>query len=90
MLNGGLVALRAILDQLKPSERKVAVYILENPKEIVKYSVQKLAELSGVSEATIIRLSKTLNMTGYQDLKLRVAGDLTSNVPTGTYEEIKM
>ncbi|MDF2815318.1 MAG: RpiR family transcriptional regulator [Paenibacillus sp.] len=90
MLNGGLVALRAILDQLKPSERKVAEYILENPKEIVKYSVQKLAELSGVSEATIIRLSKTLNMTGYQDLKLRVAGDLTSNVPTGTYEEIKM
>ncbi|WP_127586768.1 MurR/RpiR family transcriptional regulator [Paenibacillus koleovorans] len=91
MLNGGLVALRAVLDQLKPSERKAAEYILDNSKDVVKFSVQKLAELSGVSEATIIRLCKSLNMTGYQDLKLRIAGDLTSNTASsGTYEEIKM
>ncbi|MDF2716925.1 MAG: ybbH, partial [Paenibacillus sp.] len=89
-MNGGLVALRAILDQLKPSERKVADYILEYPKDVVKLSVQKLAEYSGVSEATIIRLSKTMNMKGFQELKLRIAGDLSSNLPAGTYEEIKM
>jgi DNA-binding MurR/RpiR family transcriptional regulator len=90
MMNGGLVALKAVLDQLKPSERKVAEYILEHPKEVVKLSVQKLAEYSGVSEATIIRLSKTMNMKGFQELKLRIAGDLSSNIPTGTYEEIRM
>ncbi|TMV46905.1 MurR/RpiR family transcriptional regulator [Paenibacillus mesophilus] len=89
-MNGGLVALKAILDQLKPSERKVADYILEYPKDVVKLSVQKLAEYSGVSEATIIRLSKTMNMKGFQELKLRIAGDLSSNLPSGTYEEIKM
>ncbi|TNJ61907.1 MurR/RpiR family transcriptional regulator [Paenibacillus hemerocallicola] len=89
-MNGGLVALRAILDQLKPSERKVADYILEYPKDVVKLSVQKLAEYSGVSEATIIRLSKTMNMKGFQELKLRIAGDLSSNIPAGCYEEIKM
>ncbi|MBD2866400.1 MULTISPECIES: MurR/RpiR family transcriptional regulator [Paenibacillus] len=90
MMNGGLVALKAILDQLKPSERKVADYILKHPKEVVKLSVQKLAEFSGVSEATIIRLSKTMNMKGFQELKLRIAGDLSSSLPAGTYEEIKM
>lgn len=90
MMNGGLVALKAVLDQLKPSERKVAEYILEHPKEVVKLSVQKLAEYSGVSEATIIRLSKTMSMKGFQELKLRIAGDLSSNIPTGTYEEIRM
>jgi len=90
MMNGGLVALKAILDQLKPSERKVADYILKHPKEVVKLSVQKLAEYSGVSEATIIRLSKTMNMKGFQELKLRIAGDLSSSLPAGTYEEIKM
>jgi DNA-binding MurR/RpiR family transcriptional regulator len=89
-MNGGLVALKAILDQLKPSERKVADYILEYPKDVVKLSVQKLAEYSGVSEATIIRLSKTMNMKGFQELKLRIAGDLSSNMPSGTYAEIKM
>jgi DNA-binding MurR/RpiR family transcriptional regulator len=63
---------------------------LEYPKDVVKLSVQKLAEYSGVSEATIIRLSKTMNMKGFQELKLRIAGDLSSNMPSGTYAEIKM
>ena len=85
MLNGGLVAIKAIIDQLKPSERKAAEYILQHPKEVVKLSVQRLAQLSGVSEATIIRLTKTLNMKGFQELKLRIAGDLSSVVPANTY-----
>lgn len=82
--------MKAILDQLKPSERKAADYILEHPKDVVKLSVQKLAEYSGVSEATIIWLTKSMSMKGFQELKLRIAGDLSSNIPTGTYEEIKM
>ncbi|GED61214.1 MurR/RpiR family transcriptional regulator [Brevibacillus formosus] len=90
MLNGGLVGLQAILDQLKPSERKVADYILAHPEDVVKLSVQKLAEYSGVSEATIIRLARSLNMKGYQELKLRVAGDLTKQTAIGSYQEIMM
>ncbi|ASJ52390.1 MULTISPECIES: MurR/RpiR family transcriptional regulator [Brevibacillus] len=90
MLNGGLVSLQAILDQLKPSERKVADYILAHPEDVVKLSVQKLAEFSGVSEATIIRLARSLNMKGYQELKLRVAGDLTKQTAMGSYQEIMM
>lgn len=91
MLNGGLVSLQAILDELKPSERKVAQFILAHPEDVVKLSVQKLAELSGVSEATIIRLARSLNMKGYQELKLRIAGDLTKQTAaTGSYQEIMM
>lgn len=90
MLNGGLVSLQAILDELKPSEQKVAQYILAHPEEVVKLSVQKLAELSGVSEATIIRLARSLNMKGYQELKLRIAGDLNKQSNVGSYQEIMM
>ncbi|MGG4440088.1 MurR/RpiR family transcriptional regulator [Brevibacillus fortis] len=90
MLNGGLVSLQAILDQLKPSERKVADFILAHPEDVVKLSVQKLAEYSGVSEATIIRLARSLNMKGYQELKLRIAGDLTKQTAMGSYQEIMM
>ncbi|NGQ94896.1 MurR/RpiR family transcriptional regulator [Brevibacillus sp. SYP-B805] len=90
MMNGGLVSLQAILDQLKPSERRVAEFILANPEQVVHLSVQKLAELSGVSEATVIRLARSLNMKGYQELKLRIAGDLTkqSAAAGGSYQEI--
>lgn len=91
MLNGGLVSLQAILDELKPSERKVAEFILKQPEDVVKLSVQKLAELSGVSEATIIRLARSLNMKGYQELKLRIAGDLNKQTAgVGSYQEIMM
>ncbi|CAM3471729.1 MULTISPECIES: MurR/RpiR family transcriptional regulator [Brevibacillus] len=90
MLNGGLVSLQTILDELKPSEQKVAQYILAHPEEVVKLSVQKLAELSGVSEATIIRLARSLNMKGYQELKLRIAGDLNKQSNVGSYQEIMM
>ncbi|CAJ1003700.1 MULTISPECIES: MurR/RpiR family transcriptional regulator [Brevibacillus] len=90
MLSGGLVSLQAMLEELKPSERKVADFILAHPHEVVKLSVQKLAELSGVSEATIIRLARTLNMKGYQELKLRIAGDLNKQSESDSYQEIMM
>jgi len=90
ILSGGLIGLKSIVEQLKPSERRAAEYILEHPQRVVQMSVQRLAELCGVSEATIIRLSKSLNMGGFRELKLRIAGDLITNVPTGNYMEIMM
>jgi DNA-binding MurR/RpiR family transcriptional regulator len=90
MLHGGLVSLQAILDQLKPSERKAAEFILAHPEEAVKLSVQKVAYLSGVSEATVIRLARSLGMKGFQELKLRIAGDLTNKNISASYREIMM
>ncbi|MFC4620300.1 MurR/RpiR family transcriptional regulator [Camelliibacillus cellulosilyticus] len=88
MMNGGLVSIKTALNQLKPSEFKAAKYILDHPEEVVQLSIQRLARLSGVSEATIIRLTKSLNMKGFQELKLRIAGDLHDK--TESYQEIKM
>ena len=76
MLKGTLVRIEELFSQLKPSERKVAAYILEHPEEIISYSVQKLAALANVSEATIVRFSRTMQCKGFQELKLRIAYDL--------------
>ncbi|WP_310499237.1 MurR/RpiR family transcriptional regulator [Paenibacillus qinlingensis] len=89
MLKGGLMSIEAAMASLKPSERKVAQYILEHPQEVISLSVQKLAEFASVSEATIIRLSRSLHFKGFQELKMRIAGDLSqSSLPTETYQEI--
>ncbi|HEX7065230.1 MAG TPA: MurR/RpiR family transcriptional regulator [Bacillales bacterium] len=89
MLKGGLVGIQESLNYLKPSERKVADYILENPDKVVNYSVQKLAELANVSEATIVRFSRTLKCKGFQELKLRIAYDLNNSGDSkDSYEEI--
>lgn len=89
-MNGVLAGLKVILHELKPSERKVAEFILNHPDEVVKLSVQRLAELSEVSDATVIRLARSLNMKGYQELKLRIAADLTKEITPGSYQEIKV
>ncbi|WP_229664811.1 MULTISPECIES: MurR/RpiR family transcriptional regulator [Staphylococcus] len=57
--------------------------MLEHPDEIINYSVQKLADLTNVSVATVVRLSKKLKCKGFQDLKLKIAYDL--NEP-GNYQ----
>lgn len=88
MLKGTLVRIEEILTQLKPSERKVAAYILEHPGEIITYSVQKLASLANVSEATIVRFSRTMQCKGFQELKLQIAYDLNEYSDKNSYDEI--
>ncbi|EGK11046.1 RpiR family transcriptional regulator [Desmospora sp. 8437] len=90
MLDGGLIRLKEVLTELKPSERRVADVILARPEQVVQLSVHKLAELSGVSEATVIRLTRSLNMGGYQELKLRIAGDLPKKTASDGYQEIRL
>lgn len=92
-MQGGLVSIKETYPTLKPQERVVADFILEHPDQIVKMSIQKLAELTGVSEATIIRLSRSLHFRGFQDLKMRIVADLAQNAnasaDTAAYQEIR-
>jgi DNA-binding MurR/RpiR family transcriptional regulator len=87
-VNGGLVRLREVCDKLNPSEKKVADYILQHPAQLIDLSVAQLAERSGASQAAIIRLCKTMGLKGYQDLKIKVAGDLHQDEIEG-YQEIR-
>ncbi len=64
------------VEQLPASERKIAEYILENPYEVVNCKVNELAEKTSSSGAAVIRLCKSLGLNGFQDLKVRIAGDL--------------
>ncbi|MCM3784596.1 MurR/RpiR family transcriptional regulator [Neobacillus mesonae] len=88
-MNGGLVRLKEFYETLNPSERKIAAYILQQPSEIIELSVAELAAKSGASQAAIIRLCKTIGFKGYQDLKLKVAGDLQEADEQAGYQEIR-
>lgn len=54
-------------------EKKIALWILENPQEIIRLSISELAEKCGCGEATIVRFSKRLGLVGYQELKISIA-----------------
>lgn len=75
-MNGGIVMLTEMLQQLPPSERKIATYIINNPRESLSLTAKELGKRSDTSSAAVIRLCKSLDLKGFQDLKLRIAGDL--------------
>ena len=89
MLKGGLSIIKESMEMINPSESNAAKYIIENPRDMIGMTVSELAKASGSSSSAIIRLCKTLGLEGYQELKLRVAGDLHDQVNTGDeYQEI--
>ncbi|WP_236620372.1 MurR/RpiR family transcriptional regulator [Sporolactobacillus laevolacticus] len=89
MLRGGLSRLKESYRALNPSEQKAAKFTLDYPDQMVQMTVSELAAASGSSQSAIIRLCKTLNLKGYQELKLCVAGDLQDSSSNGDeYKEI--
>lgn len=58
------------------AEKKVADFILENPEKAVNANVSELANYSGVSDATVIRLCKHIGYQGYYQLRIDLSRDL--------------
>jgi DNA-binding MurR/RpiR family transcriptional regulator len=86
-MNGGLVRLREILNAITPSERKVADFIIQDPHRIIGMSVAQLSQESGGSQAAVIRLCKSAGFKGYQELMLKVVGDLQDESSHVGYQE---
>lgn len=59
--------------------KNAANFILTYPEEVIRFSVKELSEKNGSSQAAIIRLCKSGGVSGFQDLKVRIAGDLQTN-----------
>lgn len=66
-------------DALSVAQKKVAHYIQANMQDAVMESAQKIADKSGVSEATVHRLAQALDYSGFsgllQDLRRHVLKD---------------
>jgi DNA-binding MurR/RpiR family transcriptional regulator len=74
---GLLQGLAAKLETLTPVQRRIANYILENPRMAVRMSISNLAERSGAkSEASVVKLYRSLGFTGYHDFKVTLATEV--------------
>ncbi|HLT56386.1 MAG TPA: MurR/RpiR family transcriptional regulator, partial [Bacillota bacterium] len=75
-MNNGLERIRQGYQSLKPSEQKAASYILNHPERILDMAIAELAKETSVSEATIIRMCRSLYFKGYKDLKLSISASI--------------
>lgn len=82
-MTGGLMRINEMFSGLSPSGKKIATYILENPQEIISLTANDLGKRSATSGAAVIRLCKSLNLKGFHELKIRVAGDLQKTTQAG-------
>lgn len=73
VLPHGILRINSYMEQLKPAEKKVANYILENREDVIHLSITKLAHESGVSEATVVKFCQHIGYSGYQELKIMLA-----------------
>ncbi len=75
--------IKVLYNEMGKAECRVADWLLSNPGEILPLSIVELADRCGCSEATIVRFSKRLGFSGYQELKISLAQENnTSTVST--------
>ena len=83
-----LPLIRGRLPGLRPSEQKVARFIMGNPEDVVNMSSVELGSAAGVSESTVIKCSQRLGFEGFVQLKLALARDLAV-APTTAFGEVE-
>jgi DNA-binding MurR/RpiR family transcriptional regulator len=70
------------IPQMSKSQVKIAKYILENPNVVPFFTVGKLAEKTGVSEATIVRFANFLGYSGYPELQQNMQHSVQKQLTT--------
>ncbi|RGS34999.1 MurR/RpiR family transcriptional regulator [Coprococcus eutactus] len=66
----------ASMDSFFDTEKKIGDYIVRNPKKIVDMTVGELAKECGVSEASVSRFCKRIELKGFHHLKISLAREL--------------
>ncbi|MBS4761736.1 MurR/RpiR family transcriptional regulator [Carnobacteriaceae bacterium zg-ZUI252] len=73
--------LESVYDDLSKSQKSIARYILDHPKDIPSLTVIELAELANSSPASVIRLCQSLNVKSFTLLKVEIATALVNDKP---------
>lgn len=68
--------LRAAVPALRPSERRVAELVLQDPARVVSLSITDLAELCDTSVASVVRFCRSMGYTGYAEFRRELASSV--------------
>lgn len=66
----------ASMDSFFDTEKKIGDYIVRNTKKVVDMTVGELAKECGVSEASVSRFCKRIELKGFHHLKISLAREL--------------
>lgn len=75
-MTGGVALLREIVDSCTESERKIAEYLIDNPKTAVFCTIAELARQADTNPPAVIRLCKRAGLSGYRELQILLTRDM--------------
>ncbi|AML53566.1 MurR/RpiR family transcriptional regulator [Falsihalocynthiibacter arcticus] len=70
-----LARIKGNLHEMHPTERRLADFLLSFPGELASYTATELAQLAGVSNATVSRFIKKLGYESYDEARRHVRTD---------------
>lgn len=68
-----LVQLTQLKDRLPPAQRQAVAFLLDNTRSMSGLTISQVAQACGVSNATLVRLCKTLGYKGFKDFSLALS-----------------
>lgn len=74
-----LLTIKNSYTSLTAAERTVADFILQNSKDVIHMPIDAFAKQAQVAKSAIIRCCKSLGFTGYSELKITLAMELSQN-----------
>jgi len=82
-----ILQIKSKLNELSKTEKKLGEYILQHSVETVNDNTSELAKKAGVSPATIVRFCRSIGLSGFSQLKIRLYAD-SSAVDEDLYSDI--
>lgn len=76
----GIIQIKAQYNTFNETERKIADYIINNTRDLIYSTISEVSEKLQVSDATISRFCKKINLKGFQELKITLATELTEGL----------
>lgn len=82
-----IASIRSLAPSLLPTEQSVAGVFLDKSSDIVEMTSTQVAELAGASRATVVRTCQSLGFSGYQQLRVMLARDVTLTSPEDPHRD---
>jgi DNA-binding MurR/RpiR family transcriptional regulator len=74
-----ILRIKNLKSSFTDSEKKIGDYIIENKDKVYNLTASQLAKITKTSPASIIRFSKKLGYSGFQELKISIAKDTSED-----------
>lgn len=73
-----LAAIRGSYQRFSDKEKKIADYVLNDPKNIIHLTINQIADELGLAESTIFRFCQRIGFKGFQAFKISLAAEVVA------------